>query len=53
MSKLGLIPVKKGIKLDQYLDETLLVLVESLDGQSYRIMDYSVDVFKGLWILLN
>lgn len=40
--------------MDQYLDESLLVLVENPGAvKSHQVIDFSIDIFKGEWFILN
>ena len=52
--KLGLIEIEGGYRMDQYMDESLLVLVESTGVvKTYSVVDFSIDVYKGIWFKLN
>lgn len=53
--RLGLISVRGGIRMDQFMDESLLVLVNVNSGvqKQYQVVDFSIDLHKGVWIVLN
>lgn len=51
-AELGVVRVENGIKMAQYNDESLVVL-QKVSEQRHRVIDFSIDVGKDAWFVLN
>jgi hypothetical protein len=39
--------------MDQYNDDTLIVLTEETARKRYEILDFSIDIGKQIWFVIN
>jgi hypothetical protein len=54
LSDMGVIPVINGFKLDQYLDESILVLTDNPGVlRDQMAVELTIDIPKGEWFVLN